>query len=222
MTNQYLVFFDVDGTLIRIKSMFSFLKYYSRYKSKINNFKYYFYLIKTFILQKLGVSRELINQQYYKNFANEKTHEVMALGERWWRYVSSSNDLYNDKVVRELIKHRKNGAEIVFVSGSMPACIDPLAKELGAQHCLLTSLEVHNGYYTGKLNGISNINEGKRKRILEFINNYTQPIDLNQCFAYGDHQSDLPMLELVGNPVVVGKNKFLVEAARKQGWKIIH
>jgi phosphoserine phosphatase len=29
-------------------------------------------------------------------------------------------------------------------------------------------------------------------------------VDPARCWAYGDHPSDLPMLDLVGNPVAVG------------------
>jgi phosphoserine phosphatase len=37
-------------------------------------------------------------------------------------------------------------------------------------------------------------------------------------YAYGDHISDLPLLSLVGHPVVVGAEGALGGYARRHGW----
>ncbi len=224
MINTYLAFFDVDGTVIDTKSMFSFLKYYwQNIPSNIGasvNFKYYAYLIKVIILQKLGCSRQHINEKYYQHFAGKNKDEIMLLGKMWWERISASKLVYNHKVINEIRFHQQSGAAVVLVSGSMEACVNPIAEELGIRHCLVTSLENNNGIYTGKINGIPNIGNGKVKKIKEFIEKNYKDVDLSKCFAYGDHESDISMLEYVGNPVVVGKNEFLIKIAKKSGWKI--
>ena len=223
--DPYFVFSDVDGTIINKKSMFSFLKYYWRHSSNIGvlpaMLKYYGYLLNIYTGYARGKSREIINKKYYENFTDANLQEVFTLGNQWWRSVSCSKNIYNYHVIRELKSHQALGAKIVLVSGSMPACINPLAKEINADYCLLTSLEVDGEYYTGKLTGQPNINQGKKNKILEFLAKCTNSIDLDHCYAYGDHHTDLPMLEMVGHPVAVGKNKVLVEIARERGWKII-
>jgi len=46
-------------------------------------------------------------------------------------------------------------------------------------------------------------------------------IDLERSYAYTDHHSDIPLLKLVGNPVVVNPSFFLRRAAVKNNWPIL-
>ena len=45
-------------------------------------------------------------------------------------------------------------------------------------------------------------------------------IDLSQSYAYSDSITDLPMLEVVGNPVAVNPDKDLRRIAEERGWQI--
>ena len=45
-------------------------------------------------------------------------------------------------------------------------------------------------------------------------------LDLSRSYAYADSISDLPMLEAVGNPVVVNPDGRLGKAAKERGWVI--
>jgi phosphoserine phosphatase len=45
-------------------------------------------------------------------------------------------------------------------------------------------------------------------------------LDLSRSYAYADSISDLPMLEAVGNPVVVNPDGRLQKAAKERGWQI--
>ena len=44
-------------------------------------------------------------------------------------------------------------------------------------------------------------------------------LDLEASWAYSDSVSDLPMLELVGNPVAVNPDAELAAIARERGWR---
>jgi len=48
-----------------------------------------------------------------------------------------------------------------------------------------------------------------------------QGIDLRQSFFYTDAISDLPMLELVGQPRVVNPDRLLRRHAQRRGWPIL-
>jgi fatty acyl-CoA reductase len=41
-------------------------------------------------------------------------------------------------------------------------------------------------------------------------------------FAYGDHHTDIPMLEAVGNPVAVIGDAELARYAQSKAWKLMH
>ncbi len=45
--------------------------------------------------------------------------------------------------------------------------------------------------------------------------------ELDQCYAYSDSASDLPMLEAVGHPVAVNPDAKLERHARRNGWPIV-
>jgi phosphoserine phosphatase len=45
--------------------------------------------------------------------------------------------------------------------------------------------------------------------------------DFPESYFYGDSQSDVPLLEKVTHPVVVGPDEALAELARARSWPII-
>ena len=46
-------------------------------------------------------------------------------------------------------------------------------------------------------------------------------LDLDQCWAYSDSASDLPMMEAVGHPVAVNPDPKLERVANKLGWPVV-
>ena len=63
------------------------------------------------------------------------------------------------------------------------------------------------------------IGPGKAEAIAKFLQ--LNGADAAACWAIGDDLSDLPMLELVGNPVAVGCGTPLANLANKRGWTIL-
>lgn len=46
-------------------------------------------------------------------------------------------------------------------------------------------------------------------------------VDPAACVAYGDHASDLPMLDAVGHAVVVGDDPVLIALAAARSWDVL-
>jgi len=82
-----------------------------------------------------------------------------------------------------------------------------------------TRSHVIDGRYTGELDGPFCYGEGKVEAIVALArwNGY----ELDQCYAYSDSASDLPMLEAVGHPVAVNPDAKLERHARRNGWPIV-
>jgi len=57
---------------------------------------------------------------------------------------------------------------------------------------------------------LDNLEGGKRAAVQRKLESRPD-VDPRDCWAYGDHVSDLPMMELVGHPVAVGEDKELRE-----------
>jgi len=46
-------------------------------------------------------------------------------------------------------------------------------------------------------------------------------IDLDESSAYSDSATDIPMLEVVGHPVVVNPDRALAKEAKERGWEVL-
>jgi HAD superfamily hydrolase (TIGR01490 family) len=79
--------------------------------------------------------------------------------------------------------------------------------------------EVRDGVYTGRPTGFFIYGADKARAIEELA--AREGIDLSVSWAYSDSASDLPMLRLVGHPVVVNPDKELLRVARAEGWQVM-
>ena len=225
---QYYVFFDLDETLISVKSMFSFLKFFcQRHKNGFlfrGSWIYFMYLYKLKLLSYFGKPREYINLCYYRFFRGIDEKLLKYTCGEWFRENIENNQyFFNKKLLALLEMHKKQGGIPVLVSGSFVECVKPIAKFCGVQYWLAIHLEKDlNKKYTGNILPPQTIGSGKMTAIREFLRQ-NKFYDYARCFAYGDHISDKPMLGLVGNPyaVIHSHNKSFENYARSMGWKII-
>lgn len=221
---RYCAFFDVDETLINTKSMFSFLKFFCVEKYKyfpvFGYFKYFKLKFRIFFHKKTRKNREFLNRYYYQFYKGTKEEVMRDISKKWFLRALENEQFFNPSVLKELKRHQKNQAEIVFVSGSFAHCLEPIAEYLGVLRILATNLEIVENTLTGNILGEPVIGEGKVEAIKKYLN--SENIQLQNCYAYGDHVSDLPMLNLVGNPAVISRSKDVVSYAKKNGWVIIY
>jgi phosphoserine phosphatase len=73
--------------------------------------------------------------------------------------------------------------------------------------------------WTGAVSGSLMTGLAKARAVWRFAETFQ--IDLKQSYAYGDRNSDLPMLDAVGNPVAVNPAKRLSRLARENGWQTV-
>jgi len=76
---------------------------------------------------------------------------------------------------------------------------------------------VEDGKYTGDI-AFYCYGEGKVQAIRELAAREGYPLE--HCYAYSDSITDLPMLELVGNPVAVNPDRELTRVARERDWEM--
>ena len=95
-----------------------------------------------------------------------------------------------------------------------------MVADLGFDYLLCTDLEVGpDGRLTGKANGPICID--KNKKIAAENLSDRMGINLEQSYAYGNHHSDIPLLEAVGNPSAVEPTLALRKHAEKRDWPIL-
>jgi HAD superfamily hydrolase (TIGR01490 family) len=114
--------------------------------------------------------------------------------------------------------HHAQGHLVAIVSGSIRYFIAPLAEAMGIDEILCTELEVVEGRFSGRLSGPVCLEDGKVARLEGLIE--VHGIDLAKSYFYSDSVTDLPLLELVGHPVVTNPDPMLDRIARKRGWPV--
>ena len=113
--------------------------------------------------------------------------------------------------------HRAAGRFICIVSSSPEEIVAPLGLMLGVDHWIATRPSIEDGRYTGELEFYAYGPE-KAEAIRELA--LEKGIDLDGSYAYTDSATDLPMLESVGNPVVVNPDRSLRRLAEQKGWTV--
>lgn len=218
MAERVYVFFDVDDTLIADKSMLSFQRLWYQLTGDEAGREAYEADLREHLHP--GASWAFLNRLYYRHFAGRCPQEVARVGREWFRRMSARpGGLYHPGPLAELRAHQRRGREIVFVSGSFPALLEPVAEQLGVERILASQLAVAGGRYTGELIPPQTIGEGKAEAIETLL--CERAIEPTLCHAYGDDISDLPMLAMVGHPVVVSGGRALETHARERGWRIL-
>jgi HAD superfamily hydrolase (TIGR01490 family) len=123
-----------------------------------------------------------------------------------------------DEALTLIEEHRDAGRDIVIVSSSGAEVVEPIGGMLGADHVVATRLVIADGRYTGEIEYYA-YGPTKAEAIAEMAERYGY--DLAACYAYSDSQTDLPMLEMVGNPVAVNPDRELARAASERDWPVL-
>lgn len=113
--------------------------------------------------------------------------------------------------------HREAGRLICIVSSSPEEIVKPLAEMLRVDHFIATRPAIEDGKYTGELDFYA-YGPYKAEAIQALADD--RGLDLSGSYAYTDSVTDLPMLELVGRPVVVNPDKDLRRIATERAWAI--
>ncbi|MFE0178870.1 HAD family hydrolase [Streptomyces sp. NPDC059002] len=210
-----VAFFDVDETLISAKSMWDFWTHWARTAADPPARCDLAEVLPDVSRQ----SREDANRAYYRLFAGVAAARLEEAGRSWYAGYRARPDAAVAATLTELRRHQRNGDRVALVSGSFPACLTPLAEDLGADLVLCTrQITDQDGLLTGEvLRPV--IGEAKVAAVATALADWS--VDPASCFAYGDHSSDLPMLRVVGHPVAVGADPVLVEHARRPGWRLL-
>jgi HAD superfamily hydrolase (TIGR01490 family) len=208
-------FFDMDKTLIAENSGSLYMRY--RYqRGEITGVD----LLKglgSYLQYKLGLlDIENWTQNILWEFRgrNESDLEREALA---WVREEVVETVYPE--AQQLVDdHLAKGHVVAIVSGATRFVVRPIARHMGIEHMLCTRLEVNGGRFTGRAVEPICFEEGKIYWLQKFIVQHA--IDLAKSYFYTDSVTDLPLLDLVGHPVVTNPDPFLYRTAVKRCWPV--
>ncbi len=210
-------FFDFDKTLLMVESPKLGIRYL--WDAGMISFAYVMKIL-------------FANFFYERNFISDETMAKLLLSfyrnKELKTFESGAQDYYRDiirphlapNILKRLHRHREDDHVLILISAGIRYLLEPVVKDLGFDFLLCTELETGpDGLLTGRARGpvCSGINKlVSASRLAGDLD-----LDLLRSFAYGNHHSDIPMLEMVGNPHAVEPNDILRKVALERDWPIL-
>ncbi|MDN4171925.1 HAD family hydrolase [Nocardioides sp. SOB77] len=218
MSRPTAAFFDLDKTIIAKSSTLAFSKPFqaggliSRRAVLRSAYAQFVYLVGGADHDQMEKLRQFLSQLVggwdvatVREIVADTLHHVV-------------DPLVYDEAVSLIEEHRLAGRDVVIVSTSGSEVVEPIGAMLGADHVVATRLEIVDGRYTGEIEYYAYAEE-KANAVRQLAEE--RGYDLEQCYAYSDSITDVPMLEAVGHPYAVNPDRDLRKVATGKGWPVL-
>jgi HAD superfamily hydrolase (TIGR01490 family) len=124
------------------------------------------------------------------------------------------------KPAQELVnKHKDKGDTLLVITATNRFVTEPIVNLYGIDNLLATTPAMIQGRFTGAISGAPCFQQGKVTQLQQWL--ATTGENLTNSWFYSDSHNDLPLLNLVENPVAVDPDEQLKLHANKSGWPII-
>ena len=213
---KYVVFFDLDKTLLTINSSVSLIL--TAYKKGLLKTSGLLKAVLLSIIYKLRLGNTIDITKSMASWLNgipEST--VIEMSEQLVR--GKLIPKIRPSMIDEIEGHKAKGAQLVILSASLPYTCEPIAKHLHIDDVICSSMEVVDGVFTGNPKGNICIEQEKEIRMRDYCSNAS--FSLDDAYCYGDSYSDRYIMKICGNPVCVAPDSRLRKLARARNWKLI-
>lgn len=216
MNRQRLAIIDLDGTLLHATTAERVFFLYTVRTGKISLFRAMRFLFSFY--------RDVISSGLRKTISFNATFlrgEKPEVVKNWAREFGRVflDHAVPAKLKEKIISLKKQGCMVVLLSGSLQILVEELKDVIDADYLIGGKLEVQDGLLTGQKKGVHPYGRGKVTALFDEI--HPETVDWQNSWALADRYSDLPVFELVGNPVAVNPDRRLRRLARQRGWEII-
>lgn len=116
-------------------------------------------------------------------------------------------------------QHKQRGDTLLVITATNQFVTEPIVNLYGIEHLIATTPELKGHKYTGKVDGTPCFQEGKVIRLNQWLKETGKTLE-NSWF-YSDSHNDLPLLQLVENPIAVNSDEKLTAHAKELGWPTI-
>jgi HAD superfamily hydrolase (TIGR01490 family) len=211
--------FDIDGTVIR----------WQLYHAVVDALAKANFVAQS-DLDKLRAARMLWKRRVHEDSYKEYEHVIIETHDKAVRSlrrneftaaVTSAFDEYKEQTytyTRDLIRSLKAEGYLVFaISASQIEVVTLLAEYYGFDDWAASEYEYKNDRFTGEKSVM--FSHEKPKRLHALIEKHGASLD--GSVGVGDSESDIPMLNMVAQPIAFNPNKKLFEHAKNQGWKVV-
>jgi len=212
-------YFDVDGTLVSTNLVPPTLYYLLNQPTPIHVARSIARALFKAPMMAWGEmqDRRIFNEVLFSVFEGMSEDRLVTLADDVFERVLKPN-LYPG--ARDLIRTCVDkGHEVVLISGALEVVVHHLARHLGATGVIANKLEFKDRTATGKL--LRPVVAGPNKALLVRDHARARGYNLDECYAFSDSYSDVPMMSIVGYPVAVNPDRKLKALANAYHWPVI-
>lgn len=216
-TMQNLALFDLDNTLLAGDS----------------DYNWSLFLINEGLLD--AKTHHDRNEQFYLDYKNGcldiyafLKFQLQPLSQHPKAFLDQLHVKYMDTVIRPMMtqqaqdlvnQHKANGDLCLVITATNSFVTKPIATAYGIEHLIGTDPEMVDGQYTGGVFGVPSFQAGKVTRLTQWLAERGQSLaDFEVSYFYSDSHNDLPLMQLVTNPVAVDADDTLKKVAQEKGW----
>lgn len=217
--------FDLDGTLFTGHFWQGIVRHHIKHKIKLPSVIAY---LTTHMPLWAASKLKILSEETYKVKWGEdlaatlrglKREEIMKIFE--WIVSNYVMKLLRPDIMALVQRHKKERHTTIVLSGSFSDFLEIIKQRLDVEHVVGTKIELVNDICSGRIVKPLCFGINKARLLKEFISQAKLNIDLTSSFAYADSIVDVPVLEMVGNPVATYPDKKLLDLARCKGWQIL-
>lgn len=212
-------YFDVDGTLTKSNLFDSLLFYVLNQQNPISGVGR---IARTFasvpaLFAAEQVDRGTFNDLLFRSYQGISEDRLLDLADEAFDSVMRPA-LF--KGALDLVARAKQaGHRVVLLSGSPDFLLQRMARLCDADDVIGNRLQIKDGRATGKL--LPPIVAGPEKARIIKEHAKKHGFELDECAAYSDSMSDVPMLSVVGRPAAVNPDFRLRMLAKTHRWPVI-
>ena len=130
--------------------------------------------------------------------------------------------MITEKARSQVNRHLENGDLCALVTATNCFITSPICREFGIPHLIATVAAQENGEFTGKPRGTPSFREGKISRVDDWLESLgLWRGSFERSWFYSDSLNDLPLLEIVSDPIAVNPDPTLRAHAESAGWPVI-
>ncbi len=215
--NRHVAAFDLENTLIasNVVESYSFLA-----TRRLNGPERARYVLKTLaeapgLLQMDRRDRTDFLRHFYRRYADAPVEQIELDTQALMHQLIMTKSF--PEGLRRVREHRAAGHRTVLITGALDfavAGLEPLFDEIIASEMTVRD----DGTYSGEMQTVPPTGEARAQLLADYCD--AEGFRLDECVAYADSSSDLPLFEAVGFPVAVNPETRLATIARKRGWLV--
>ena len=175
------------------------------------------------------------NEQFYADYKNGSLDiveflkfQLIPLSQHKKSFLDELHLKYMQEVIRPMMtdkaqalvdSHKAAGDLCVVITATNSFVTKPIATAYGIEHLIGSDPEMLNGQYTGGVTGVPSFQAGKVTRINQWLAERGKKLnDFEISYFYSDSHNDLPLMQLVTNPVAVDADEILTAYAQEHAW----